>query len=703
MTASAPDPALYDALFRPRTVAIVGASGDPEKATGRPLDYLIRSGWGGSVYPVNPTRPTVLGRKSFAGIRDVPEVPDHVYVLAAPDAAVDIAAECAELGVRVVTIMADGFVTTDPPGARRAAALREIAAASSTRILGPSSLGVANLEEKFLLTANSAFAEPDLPRGDIFVASQSGSAIGALLSRGKSMGIGFRALVSTGGEVDLSLGEICLATVDDPAIASYALFMENLNAADDLRRFARAAAARAKPVVAYKLGRSAAGADLAFSHTGALAGDDAVAGSLMRDLGIARVTNFDALLESQQLVRSVGLSARPNLRPRVGVVSTTGGGGAMVVDCLAVRGAVPTAPSPQTVARLAERGIDAGHGALIDLTLAGARYDVMKAALDVVCSAPEFDAVVAVPGSSARFKPGLTVKPIAESAGSGKPLAGFIMPSAPEALQLLRRAGVAAFRTPEACAEAVVAAFNRHIPTTDAVTPPPPGKVSRVLDEQQSYALLAEAGLAHADFGVVDTRLAVSGAVRLPVPPPAVVKVLSPKAPHKSDIGGVVFGVGSDDELAAAIKQIIASAGQFAPQMSVDRVLVQETVSGAGEVLIGYRYDPDAGPIVLLAAGGVLAEVHQDRSVRMAPVDLATAYDMIEEVVSLRALSGYRGAPRGDLDALAAAVVAMSRVGLVSAGRVVEAEANPVMVLPEGSGVVAVDALVRIVTPGDVR
>ena len=389
-------------------------------------------------------------------------------------------------------------------------------------------------------------------------------------------------------------------------------------------------------------------------------------------------------------------------QPRIGVVTTTGGGGAMIVDCLAVRGAAPAAPSAQTVARLAERGIDAGHGVLIDLTLAGARYDVMKAALDVVCSAPEFDAVVAVPGSSARFKPGLAVKPIADSAGSPKPLAGFIMPSAPEALQLLRRAGVAAFRTPEACAEALVAVFNRRTPTTDVISPPP-GGVSQVLDEQQSYALLAEVGLAHADFGVIDTRLAGGGDVRLPVPPPAVVKLLSPEAPHKSDIRGVVPGVNSDDELGAAIKQIIASAGHLAPKVSVDRVLVQETVRGVAEVLIGYRYDRDAGPIVLLAAGGVLAEVHQDRSVRTAPVDLATARDMIEEIVSLRTLGGYRGAPRGDLDALAAAVVAMSRAGLASEGRVVEAEANPVMVLPEGSGVVAVDALVRIVAPADAR
>jgi len=702
MTAPAPGPGLYDALFRPRVVAIVGASGDPGKTTGRPFHYLIRGGWEGTVYPVNPARATVLGRPSFPGIRDVPEAPEHVYVVTAADAAVQVAAECAELGVRVVTIMADGFASTDPSGARRTAALREIAAASSTRILGPSSLGVAHLATGFLLTANAAFAEDDLPHGNVFVASQSGSVIGALLTRGKSMGTGFHALVSTGGEADLSLGEICLATVGDPAIASYALFLENLKAADDLRRFARAAAARGKPVVAYKLGRSAAGAELAVSHTGALAGDDAVASALLQDLGIARVANFDALLEGQQLARSVTLTTRPNLRPRIGVVSTTGGGGAMIVDCLAVRGAVPTAPSPGTVARLAECGIDAGHGVLVDLTLAGARYDVMKAALDVMGAAPEFDAVVAVPGSSARLRPELAVQPIADSAGSGHPLAAFVLPSAPEALRLLRRACVAAFGTPEACAEALVAAFNRRAPVPDVV-PPPPGGRSELLDEQRSYALLAEAGLAHASFGVIDTRLAGRGDLRLPVPPPAVVKLLSAEVPHKSDIGGVVLGVGDGGELGAAIKEITASAGRLAPEVPVDRVLVQEMVSGVGEALIGYRYDRDAGPVVVLAAGGVLAEIRAERSVRMAPVDLATAYDMIGEVVSLRALDGYRGAPRGDLDALAAAVVAVSRVGLVSAGRVVEAEANPVMVLPAGGGVVAVDALVRVTVPADGR
>ena len=695
---------LYDAIFRPASVAIVGASSDPRKTTGRPLDFLNRSGWTGRIYPVNPTREAILGHTSYPSVSALPEVPDHVFILAPADAAVVAAAECAELGVKVVTILADGFLETDPAGARRIEALHAVAAGSATRILGPSSLGVANLADGLLLTANAAFAEPEIPSGSVFVAAQSGSVIGALLSRGISMGIGFHSLVSSGAELDLSLGEICLASVDDPGIASYALFLENLHAADDLRRFARAAAAAGKPVVAYKLGRSEAGAQLSVSHTGALAGDDAVATALLRDLGIARVTNFEALLESQELAATVPLPARANPHPRVAVVSTTGGGGAMMVDCLAMAGAVPTAPSAETITRLAEHGIEAGDGVLIDLTLAGAKYEVMKAALDVVCSAPEFDAVVAVPGSSARFHPELAVKPIADSAGStATPLAAFIVPSAPQALQLLRRAGVAAFGTPEAGAEALVAVFNRSTPRAGDVPALAPDSPTEVLDEAASYELLSSVGLPHAPFATVEVTT-VDGGLDLPVATPAAVKVLSAQIAHKSDVGGVVLGVKDGDGLTLAVKEIASAVGTHAPEVRVDRVLVQEMVSGLGEALIGYRHDADAGPIVLLAAGGVLAELHRDRSVRTAPVDLETARDMVAEVVSFRALAGYRGAPRGDVDALARAVVAMSRLGetgSIDGDPVIEAEANPVMVLAEGHGVVAVDALVRRAVPAN--
>lgn len=691
-------PALYDALMRPRTVAIVGASDTPGKTAARPLQYLLASGWQGTVHPVNPSRPTVLGRPSYARVADLPTVPDHVFVATTADPALDALEECARLGVGLVTLMADGFTESDPAGRERARRLRSVVATSATRVLGPSSLGVVNLAEGFLLTANAALVEPDLPLGDVFVASQSGSAIGALLSRGKAMGIGFRGLVSTGGELDLTLGELCLSSIDDPGVASYALFMENLSGVDDLRAFARAAAERGKPVVVYKLGRSEAAADLAVSHTGALAGDDTVASALLASLGMARVSHFEALLEGQHLARATPLTGRPLLQPRVAVVSTTGGGGAMMVDCLASYGAVPAPPSAETVRRLAEHGIDAGQGALVDLTLAGARYEVMKAALDVLTTAPEFDAVVAVPGSSARFHPDLAVKPIADSAGTARPLAAFVMPSAPEALALLRSRGVAAFATPESCADALAAVFGRRRPDLEPVLHPAHDGRSRVLDEAESYQLLSTVGVTHAPYAVVGVDQALPTA--LPVRAPAVVKILSSDAPHKSELGGVVLGVTDTDALAAAITRIVSDVGERAPRVARDRVLVQEMVQGQGEVLVGFRHDDLAGPIVVLAAGGVLAELYQDRSVRTAPVDLATANDMIRDVVALKSLQGYRGLPIGDLDALAEVVVAVSRVGVATGGAVVEAEINPVLVLAEGRGVVAVDALVRIVDGG---
>ncbi|MEU6748275.1 acetate--CoA ligase family protein [Spirillospora sp. NPDC046719] len=685
-------PSWYNALLHPDTVAILGASGTPGKTTARPLEHLRLHGWQGDVFPINPARDSVLGERAWPSVRALPVVPDHVLILTGADQAVEAVRECAGLGVRVATILADGFVDGSADGPRRRAELRRILDGSDLRLLGPSSLGVAAPGSRFAFTANAAFAEPDLDDGGVFVASQSGSAIGALLSRGKEMGIGFRGMVSTGNEIDLTLGEICLASVDDPRVRSYALFLENLTAAEDLRAFARAAAERGKPVLAYKLGRTEAGADLAVGHTGALAGDDAVADALLKDLGIARVHTFEALLEGQNL--AVGLPIRPAgaARTRVCVVSTTGGGGAMAVDCLAAAGAELPGPSAETAERLARAGVNAGGGALIDLTLAGTRYEVMKGALEIVLSAPEFDAVVAVPGSSARFHPELAVKPIVDSGGSGKPLAAFVVPAAPEALRLLRANGIAAFRTAESCADALTAVFDRRPPTDRAHCAAPTGSPSTVLDEAESYQVLDGIGVPAAQYAVLDTQHLPGD---LPVPGPAAVKILSPEAPHKSDVGGVVLGVADGEELRVAAERIRRSVQQRVPGATADRLLVQTMVRGLGEALVGYRYEPDVGPVVVLAAGGVLAELYQDRSVRPAPVDLAAAREMVGEVVAFRALSGYRGAPLGDLDALAEAVVSFSRLAESEGPPVLEAEVNPLIVLPQGAGVVAVDALVR--------
>ena len=220
------------------------------------------------------------------------------------------------------------------PGDANAARLRALIERGNLRVLGPSSIGLANLHTGMILTANAAFAEPDLPKGGLFVASHSGSLIGALMSRGKRKGLGFAGLVSVGGETDLSIGDVCTAALDDPAVTGFLLFLEHMRHADKLRAFAEAAARCGKPVAAFKLGRSDAAAELAQSHTGSLAGADDVADVFLKACGIARVASFEGLLEVAPLLTRVPAASAPR-KGRVGVITTTGGGAAMAVDQLA--------------------------------------------------------------------------------------------------------------------------------------------------------------------------------------------------------------------------------------------------------------------------------------------------------------------------------------------------------------------------------
>jgi acetate---CoA ligase (ADP-forming) len=677
-------------LFSPRSVAIIGQSDDATKTAGRPLKFLRRMGYAGRIYPVNPRRETVLGERAWPALAALPEPPEHAYIVTPTEAAVAAVEECGRLGVKVATVLADGFGEAGAEGAAREARLRETCARTGLRIVGPSSLGVVDLRTRTMLTANAAFDEPDLPAGRIFAASHSGNLIGTLMSRGKARGIAFAGLVSVGNEVDLSLGEICAATLDDPGIDGYMLFLETMRHAEALRRFAVSAAVRGKPIIAYKLGRSAAARELAVTHTGALAGEDDIADTFLKACGIARVDTLEGLIEGLPLLLRVPVTERSR-RNRVGMVTTTAGGATMVVDPLASRGVTIERASTATLARLAAAGIEVKPAALIDLTIAGARYETVKTALDILTTAPEFDLVLAVIGSSARSQPEATMRPVIDSAGASKPLAAFIVPEAPEALAALSRAGVPNFRTPEACADAIAAALARQPPKV-ARSAAPAASNGPVLDELASGALLDRLGIPRVAAVALD--IDIDRAPSLPFPYPVAVKVLGAEIAHKSEVGGVELGVGDGDALVAAIRKIAAAVGTHKPDARLARVLVQPMVRGLGEVLLGYRVDRDVGALIMVATGGVLAEIARDRSLRLAPIDLGTAQEMIAEVRGLIPLSGYRGRPKGDLDALAHAMVALSR--LADDPSIAEAEINPLMVRPAGQGVIAVDALVKL-------
>ena len=645
-------------------------------------------GYRGAIYPINPRRETVLGERAWKSVSALPEPPDHAYILLPTEGVIDAVAECGKAGVKIATILAAGFSETGAEGLVREQRLREVAAENGIRLIGPSSLGVVNLREGVMLTANAAFAEADIPVGRIFVGSHSGTMIGSLMSRGKAKGVGFAGLVSVGNEVDLTVGEICLSTLDDPDIDGYLLFLESLRNSAALREFALGAAERGKPVVAYKLGRSSAARELAVTHTGALAGEDDVAGAFLADCGIARVESLEGLLEAMPLVRRTPIRPAGARPPTVAVLTTTAGGATMVVDPLAMRGVEIAQPSADTFARFAAKGIAATPARIVDLTIAGARYEVMKAALDILTTAPEFDMVLAVVGSSARFQPELAVRPVIDSANAAKPIAAFLVPEAPEALAMLSEAGVPSFRTPEACADAIAAALARRAPKPAAPTLTIGS--GRVLDEMEAYTLLDRLGVPRSPAVALDA--AIAHAPALPFSYPVVAKVLSADIPHKTDAGGVALDVRDGDALVAAIRAMRATVTQRTG-ITPDRVLVAPMIAGIGEALIGYRVDREAGPLIMVAAGGVYTEIYRDRSLRLAPVDLAAAHDMIGEVKAFATLKGFRGRPAGDLNALAKAIVALSRLALQNDPVIAEAEVNPLIVRPDG--VVAVDALIR--------
>ena len=645
---------LAQALFAPRAVALVGASGDARKNTARPQRYLKKHGYAGRVVPINPARGEVLGERAYPSLAAAPEGIEHAFVMAGGDAVEQALEDCGVRGVPVMSVYSDGFADAGAEGAVRQAKLAARARKLGVRILGPNSMGVVNLPGRMALTVNAVLEMEAPPAGAISIVSQSGTMLGTVLSRGAARGLGFAKLVSLGNEADLGAGEIVQLLAEDADTRVILLFLETVRDAPRLAAAARAAHAAGKPVVTYKLGRSALGERLARSHTGAMAGSDKAVDAFFRDCGIVRVDLLETLVEIAPLLagrRPVALERAP----RVAVVTTTGGGAASVVDRLGMRGIGTIAP-----------GSDAP---IIDLTMA-ATPQKYAATLDQLLASPECDAVLAVVGSSAQFHPQLAVEPILAVKPAAKPLAAFFTPHAERSLQLLAQAGIAAFRTPEACADAFAAYFAWRTPRAAPSLPAP--SLPRGAD---ALAVVAALGIE-----VAHSQVARAPDFAHAVPYPVAVKIHAPGVEHKTEAGGVILNVRDREELVAKARTLPGG-----------EVLVQGMVSGLAEAIVGYRDDPLVGPVVLAGAGGVLAELYQDYVLRMAPVSVEEAEAMIAEVKGLALLRGYRNLPKGDVRALARAVAALSRLALVPGRPVAEAECNPIVVKPQGA--VAVDAL----------
>lgn len=685
-------------LLKPRSVAVIGASADATKTAGRPVSYLVKHGFQGNIYPVNPKAERIGELRCYPDVASLPAVPDVGIVLLGAERAHLAVRDLAQRGCAAAIVLASGYTETGEEGARRQRQLLD--AAGSMRLLGPNTIGLVNLTDNIVLSATGALEMAHFPVGAVGVVSQSGGILGALLSRAAARGIGLSKLISTSNEVDLELSDFIDHLVDDEATRVIALYVETVRNPEKFRAAALRAARAGKPIVAFKIGRSEAGAQAAVSHTGALAGADRMYDALFRQTGVIRAQTFSDLLD----IPAALATGRVLRGRRVAILTSTGGAGTLVSDSLGVAGFETPAPDEATAAAL--RALQTGdHAALdrnpIDVTLAGLRPDLLRGAIQAVLASPSYDALVVIVGSSSLAMPELMAGAIQDCLPlSDKPVLAYVSPHAPDVGALLTRRGVPAFAAAESCTAALAGmlqASQWKAPAVEVV--PPAAQVplddlpSGSLDEAQAKALFARFGVPCARERVVQTAAEAEQAAR-ELGGKVVLKILSAEITHKSDVGGVAVGLTADqigERLQQMAAQVEAQAG-----VRPRRFLVQEMVAGGTELILGLHRDA-LGTAVLLGMGGVTAELFKDTTLRLlppaGPLSREEALSMARELKTWPLLDGFRGRPKADVDALVDAIVAFSAMAAQLGDRLVEAEINPVFVLPQGQGVRAADGV----------
>ena len=686
---------LSKALFQPDAIALIGATSDASKNNSRAQRLLAKTGYRGRVVPINPKQTEIMGLPAYPRVQDAPGPIDHAFIMVPAAAVPDAVAGCAAAGVRCATIFSAGFSEVGAEGAALQDRMVAIARAGGVRILGPNCLGLFNVTDGVPLTVNAALEAEPLRSGWLSLVSQSGSMMGALMTRIQARGLGFSKLVSVGNECDIGVGELAEMLVEDPQTEVLLLFVETFRDSARLARAARRAHALGKAVIALKLGKSETGRRLAASHTGAMLGTDELSAAFFADHGIMRIDMLDSFTELPRLVRG----QRPPAGRRIASLTGTGGAAALVLDRLGAMGDEVIGPPADMRERLAAQGVPVPDAPLIDLPMGGTKGQYTKVLAELVQS-DHCDAVLAVLGSTVRLRPEQADENILAVDTHAKPLAVFVAPLADAGIAKLDAAGVAAFRMPETCADALHAFLNWRAPRA---MPTPPADVLR-----RASALLAAHGpgsLDEAESCAVFETLGIAGsAARLVTSPddvpdldgPVAIKLLSPDILHKTDAGFVRLNVTGRGAAADIVRDFLARAAREFPQARIAGVLLAPMQRGLMEVILGYRQDPEVGPVVMLGIGGVAAELKRSLSVRLAPVDADTAHKMIAELPELRLLDGFRNLPRGDLAALADAVSALSMLACVQEVTVRDAEINPLIIRGSGRGVVAVDGLVVI-------
>ena len=701
-----------DALFAPRSVALIGASAQPQSIGAIVLRNLRAAGFAGSLWPVNPKYRDLDGLSVYPRIAKLPGTPELAIVCTPAPTVPTLIGELGARGTRAAIVLTGGLATSfDDHGRSLTAALLDAAKPYLLRVLGPNCVGAIVPA----IGLNASFAHTDALSGGIAFVSQSGALVTTVLDWAKSRGIGFSKLVSLGDAADIDFGDAIDYLASDPATHAILLYVEGITSARKFMSAARAAA-RNKPVLALKAGRVAEGARAATTHTGALAGSDDVYDAAIRRAGMLRVATMEDLFESvETLARS-----RAQSGDRLAIISNGGGPAVLAVDALVQAGGRLATLSPATVECL-DAALPAtwSHANPVDI-IGDAPVARYVHAVEAIAAEPQADAVLLIHAPTA-------VVPSAEIAAAIVPIAGRSKrnvlgcwlggDSTGDARRAFSEAGLPTYATPESAVHAFMQtvqyrrnqALLMQLPAAATTAGTAQRDVAErivrqaladgrhMLSEPEAKAVLTAFGIPIVEtHAVADVDAAIASADALGYP--VVLKILSPDISHKSDVGGVALNLGTADAVRAAAQAMLDGIAKLRPDATIDGFAVQRMVlrASALELIAGVSVDRTFGPVILFGQGGTAVEVVADRAVALPPLNDVLARDLVSRTRVARLLAGYRHHPPANVEALGAALVSLSHL-VETLPEIVALDINPLLV--DERGVLALDARIAVAQP----
>lgn len=689
------------ALFRPRSIAFIGASERPNTPASRGLRNCLRHRFAGGLYPINPKYQELFGVRCYTSLAQLPQVPELVMIALSAEMTLDAVAQCQQAGVATVVVCSAGWEEQGPEGEERARRLQALMQGSAMRLLGPNCLGAGNPAQGMCLGYNSSFESMAHARkGRVGLVTQSGAMMGGLLLNGEDAGADVGLYAHVGNAMDIGMEEIAQYMLEDEQIDAVALMIEGLRQPLHFLQMARQAKALSKPLVVFKAGASEIGRQAVMSHTGALAGSDEVFDAVCRTYGVLRVQESEDLLAT-----AAALSHWKSKRPVGGagllVFTLSGGAASILADECAEAGVPLPTPSPSTLEKLqailpdyvkASNPLDVGGAVFSDAELP-------RQALEIALQDEGFDAVLWVGVGAPRdqrsqlwLNQALDVAGASDKACAVIPVSGYVQE---EGFARARKMGIPVARSLRAAARLIGHARSSARPVLTQgekgqAIPDLPA-MEGLVDEVQSKALLHALGIAVPASRVASSVAEVAACARA-LGGAVVVKGLARGIAHKSEHGLVALNLTSPEAAEAAARSM-QERGQGLEFLGF---LVESMAPRGVEVVLGIQRDPSFGPVLMFGLGGVSVELFKDVAFGLCPLSRDTAHGLIVQTKAAALLRGFRGQTAADIEALVDAMVRLSQFAAHHGDRLAEMDVNPVIVLHQGQGVLALDAMIAL-------